>query len=125
MNEPWEVQHNGHFAWYQRALLIGDFAPGLTPRADFIVWSDGRSANPDGAPQCETCAMIPDVDKLIAVEIATGDSHFLAPFRAGLQKWPKPTDVSNCWWCNTTGAGATTSPPLCEQCQEYLAGRKV
>jgi len=121
---PWELEHNGHFAWYQRALLIGDFAPGLTPIPDFVVLSRGRSANPDAPPVCETCRVVPDVKELIAIERATGESHYLAPFRKGLTKWPKPTASTSCWWCNSPRVAAASSPPLCEQCQVHLAGRK-
>ena len=120
---PWEIEHNGHYAWYQRSLLIGDFAPRLEPSPRFIVYADGLVADPRVAPSCETCGAVPETNELIAVEINTDDSHFLAPFRAGLAKWPKPTAPTNCWWCNTKRSGAATTPPLCEQCQAYLAGR--
>ncbi len=122
---PWEVEHNGHFAWFQRSLLIGDYAPGRVPSSRFVVYDDGRAASPLEAPKCETCGDVPETNELIVIETTTGDAHFLAPFRSGLRKWPKPTDTKTCWWCNTAGAGAPTSPPLCEQCQAYLAGRKI
>ena len=122
---PWEIEHNGHFAWFQRSLLIGDFAPRLVPLTRFVVYTDGRAADPRTEATCETCSDVPTTNELIAVEAATGDSHFLAPYRAGLAKWPKPTDPTNCWWCNTKRRGAATTPPLCEQCQKYLAGRKA
>ena len=123
---PWEIEHDGHFAWFQRSLLIGDFAPRRVPLSRFVVCADGRAADPRTEPTCATCGATPRTDELIAVERATGDSHFLAPYRSGLAKWPKPTDTKkNCWWCNTARSGAETTPPLCSQCQEYLAGRKL
>ncbi len=123
MRNEWEIEHNGHFAWFQRSLLIGDFAPGLVPRSDFVVDVAGRAADPMAPVQCDTCGAVPETNELIAIESATRDSHFLAPFRAGHAKWPKPTPTETCWWCNTPRASATAQPPLCGQCQAYLAGR--
>lgn len=123
MSWEWTIEHNGHFAWFQRALMIGDLAPGLEPRGDFVVYADDRCADPELAPRCATCGEVPATNELVAIETATGDSHFLAPFRQGLRKWPKPTPRDSCWWCNTPRAGATGSPPLCAQCEAHLAGR--
>jgi len=118
---PWEVEHNGHHAWFQRALLIGDFAPGLVPVPWFVVYADGRAASPLDPPKCATCAAVPATNELIVIEIATGDSHFLAPTRSGLKKWPKPTDPKTCWWCNSPRVGAASSPAICEGCAAHLA----
>lgn len=118
---PWEVEHNGHFAWFQRSLLIGDFAPGLVPVPWFVVYPDGLAADPRIDPTCVTCGEVPETNELIVIERATGDSHFLAPCRAGLKKWSKPTDPKTCWWCNSPRVAAASTPPLCEACAEYLA----
>lgn len=119
----WTIEHNGHFAWFQRSLMAGDFAPGRQPVSHYVIRPDGRADDPSVAPKCETCGKVPNVDDLIAIETATGDSYFLEPFRKGHRKWPRPTSLDTCWWCNTPNAGAVGNPPLCTQCAEHLAGR--
>lgn len=120
----WTVEHNGHFAWFQRAFMVGDFSPGREAAPFYAVGSDDRDFDPQLPPKCGTCGEVPKTDELIVVETKSGDAHFLAPFRKGLQKWPRPTDHSTCWYCNTAGNGAAEStPPLCRQCADHLAGR--
>jgi hypothetical protein len=102
----WVILHRGrdgelHHAWYQRALIKGDFKPGLAPRGDYIVDADGRAADPMVTPLCLTCHTIPDVDDLEPFERATGDDGFLIDFRLGRRPWPKPTDPLTCWHCNS------------------------
>ena len=121
---PWEIEHDGHHAWFQRALLVGDFAPGRVPSPRFVGYPNGH-AHPDVPPTCSTCGAVPETRDLVAVEIETDDSFFLAAFREGLKKWPKPTDPNTCWWCNSPRVDAETSPPLCVQCRDHLAGRNL
>jgi len=123
MSWEWTIEHHGHFAWFQRSLMIGDFAPRRVPIGNYIVRPDGRCDDPAQVPVCETCGEVPKTDDLIAIETATGDSNFLEPYRRGFKKWPRPTDPNTCWLCNSQRAGATGSPPLCEQCAAHLAGK--
>lgn len=104
----WEILHGGHHAWYQRALLRGDFRPGLIPCAHYIVDKEGRAADPTTTPTCETCGEVPDVNDLEAVERATGKAGFLESCRSGKRPWPEPTNPLTCWWCNI----ASTADPV-------------
>jgi len=115
---PWIVQHNGHVAWYQRALMIGDLAPGRTAAPWHVVYHDGRVAAPYESPVCPTCNAVPMTDELQVIEIATGSRMFLAPYRALQVAWPVPKEQKNCWWCNLPAPEGY--PPLCEGCENHL-----
>lgn len=109
----WQIEHNGHLAWYQRALISGDFKPGLTPQATYIVDADGRYVDPATTPTCATCGEVPDVDDLDAVERVTGRRDFLDGYRSGLDPWPAPTDPAKCRLCNCGPAGDAGLCPTC------------
>ena len=94
----WAVEHAGHPAYYMRALLPGDFAPGRSPAGRHALQLDG--ARPATTPLCGTCEAAPSPEDLEPVERSTGDRGFLEVFRTGRAKWPKPTDESTCWECS-------------------------
>jgi len=96
----WDILHNGHHAWYQRALIAGDFKPGLTPRGDYVVDEAGRAGDPAHVPHCATCGEVPDVNALEALERASGKTDFLEEYRSRRREWPAPTSALTCWWCN-------------------------
>ena len=118
MTEPWLVLHGNHRAWAQRAFMIGDFAPGQKPTAWYIVDSKGRWADPQSIPTCETCGVMPSVEALVVVEVATGIKDFLARAR-NIGRWPRPTDPKTCWACNCPGTGGL----LCSGCIKHLGRR--
>jgi hypothetical protein len=115
---PWAVFHIGHFAWHQRALLPGDFAPGRKVAAWHIVYPDGKVAHPYDSPKCSTCGVTPETSELEVVEKSTGERMFLAPYRALQRPWPQPKNPKNCWWCNLPAPPGR--PPLCDSCVEHL-----
>jgi hypothetical protein len=118
---PWLILHHGHTAWYQRSLLRGDFKPGLKPNSWYIVWMDGRAADPYEVPRCVTCNEVPRVQDLEPVEVVTGQHGFLDACRQGSQPWPRPTREDACWWCNTPGLHLVSErPPICRGCAEHL-----
>ncbi len=94
----WAIEHMGHPAFYLRALLPGDFAPGRSPAARHVLHLDG--ARDAATPVCGTCDKTPSVDELEPVERSTGDRGFLDAFRSGRAKWPRPTDPATCWECS-------------------------
>jgi len=134
----WVILHrdqNGdlHHAWYQRALLKGDFRPGLEPRADYIVDADGRAADPVVTPTCATCREIPHVSDLEPVERTTGDAGFLDDFREHRRPWPEATNPLTCWYCNgretadpakVAAAAAATRQAAREAAAAKKAGRR-
>lgn len=122
MSEPWLVIHNGHRAWAQRALMIGDFSPRhKVPAAWYVVDPEGHWADPTSTPVCETCGLVPPLDQLEAVEVATGDRGFLARSRM-LNRWPNATDAKTCWACNCPGAELVDGL-LCHGCSRHLGGK--
>ena len=114
----WTVKHHGHLAWYQRALVPGDFAPGLRPVADYVVEDDdGKAAAWYAEPVCRTCKKVaPRTEELDVLDDA--GRRPLARFRTGAARWPKPTAPGSCIWCQTPGAA-----PVCRTCAAYLVGK--
>lgn len=115
---PWHVFHGPHLAWRQRAVMVGDFAPGRLPSAWYVVDAEGRSADPVSVPTCETCGAVPKVESLTVVEVATGERSFLARVR-DMGRWPRPTDPATCWWCNCPGLEMANGL-LCVGCDAHL-----
>ncbi len=116
---PWLVAHLGHFAWFQRAVLAGDFRPDLRPRSEYVIRIDGRSEDPSGVePICSTCGLVPENDDLELFERATGTCGFLEPYRSGRLPWPPPTREDSCSWCNTPRLELAVEAPikLCFSC---------
>ena len=97
----WMIEHLGHVAWYQRALMRGDFSPGHRPLPNYVLQLDGRLADPDKTPKCGTCKKMPTVDELVPVDRSNGARAVLTPFRIGLEEWPPATDPETCYVCNT------------------------
>jgi hypothetical protein len=99
---PFVIMHNGHEAWYQRALLMGDFAPGLKPLPNYVITLTGEPVDPYSTPKCGTCKGSPATDDLLPVERATGRSNFLEAFRSGQIPWEKAgrTKAETCFYCN-------------------------
>ena len=62
---PWLILHREHVAWYQRALLLGDFRPGCRPRAEYVRLPDGTLPDPAEIPRCATCGEEPRVEDLL------------------------------------------------------------
>jgi len=116
---PWAVRHkvagDTHSAWRMRAFLIGDFAPGKAGRNDYVIERDNTPGDRTKRPRCETCDKVPQADDLIVVERATGDRHFLDPYRDGLRPWPPGTNDGRCWWCQTE-IGPKDKDDLCGSC---------
>lgn len=135
---PWLLQHNGHPAWYQRSLLIGDFAPGRRPIANYVLMLSGQLPEPYAHPVCGTCGVEPKSEDMLVVERATGDSSFFASFRSEERSWSRPTNSDTCWYCNgpmpvplmikyeefATVLGVTTlstaSIPCCPPCTGFV-----
>jgi len=99
---PWVVMHGEHPAWYQRSLIVGDFAPGRIPASNYAVSLDGDIFGPDERPFCGTCLAEPLTDELDVMERSTGNSSFLSLYRNPNHRlpWPPPTNPATCWYCN-------------------------
>lgn len=97
---PWLITHLGHDAWYQRALLTGDFAPGKAPVSNYALTLDGALPDPEAPMTCGTCGQTPSASDLNATDRATGKAEFLAAFRGGQARWLKGTDPATCAYCN-------------------------
>jgi hypothetical protein len=104
---PWLIQHHRndgqiHDAWYQRALICGDFAPGRRGvLATYIATLDGRIPGPNEALRCGTCNQRLQADDVDAVERITGETGFLRTFRLGRRPWPlTESREQNCYHCN-------------------------
>ena len=100
----WAVEHQGHPAFYLRALLPGDFAPGRAPAPRHAATLAGEQFPERKAVTCGTCKQAPDVEDLEPVERATGHRGFLAVFRRGDHPWLRPTDPASCWLCAAQSA---------------------
>jgi hypothetical protein len=98
---PWLILHNDHPAWYQRALLPGDFAPGRMPMPNYILTLTGEIPKL-GQVRCGTCKKKPAVEDLEPVERTTGQTGFLDRYRYGRRPvpWPEGLNPTNCWNCN-------------------------
>lgn len=122
----WRIEHLGHLAWYQRALVAGDFAPGRVPISEYIVDEFGRSANPLSTPKCLTCGVVPGVDDLQSEEVTTKRRGQLHRYRLLMGNpvrlpWPEPTDPTTCFWCNSpTAPVVTVGVRLCVGCAAHL-----
>ena len=129
----WAVEHEGpeepggdltittHPAFYLRALLPGDFAPGRAPSPRHVGTLTGDGV--EGVAKCGTCGEVPEVGALDVVERASGDRGFLAPFREGRTPWPRPTDPQSCWLCGGPSRLATREVgghKFCEGCASHL-----
>jgi len=100
----WLIKHNGHPAWYQRALVAGDFAPGSPLLVNYVLGLDEELPDPDVPLTCGTCGLVPDVNDLDAEERVTGEGGFLEAFRKPGMRWPsQKTDPETCWHCNRKG----------------------
>lgn len=95
----WGVQHKGHAAWFQRAVMAGDFGPGRLPLPRHVLTLDAVRLEENEKPRCGTCGEVPDSRDLEPVERSTGLGGWLRIYRAALKPWPKPTDPKRCWEC--------------------------
>ena len=127
----WAVEHQGHPAFYLRALLPGDFAPGRSPAPRHAATLKGDQCREKKPVTCGTCGRVPEAGDLEPVERRTGDVGFLRPFREGHGPWPRPTDPATCWLCGcppqvaylvleTPGGKAQA----CAGCEPYLKRRQ-
>lgn len=130
----WAVEHLGHPAFYLRALVPGDCAPGRLPLARHILTLDGDE---DAEAICGTCEQTPRAENLEAIERATGQTGFLGQYRAevdaGRRKWPTPTAPGSCWQCSNPKVradrdhqpkrkkGGRNKVKVCPQCESFLA----
>lgn len=108
----WAVEHQGHPAFYLRALLTGDFAPGRTPAARHVLGLDGYPPEQHKLVRCGTCGKVPRAEDLEPIERATGLRGWLDVFRQGKMPWKRPTDPSTCHLCSTPRV------PAVHQCRE-------
>lgn len=120
----WAVEHAGHPAYYLRALIPGDFAPGRTPAPRHVLQLDG-SRPAVGPVPCGTCAAIPDPAELEPYERRTGISGFLEGFRRGDSLWPGATSETSCWECSHPRIEAEVeidgqTVRTCGRCERHL-----
>jgi hypothetical protein len=123
----WAIEHRGHPAFYLRALMAGDFAPGRRPAARHARALDGSRVH--GDLLCGTCGAIPDSVELEPIERHTGQRGFLQERRVGRKPWPPATEASSCWECSNRRIPATedfaleegVTVKVCGQCAEHLA----
>ena len=106
----WAILHQGHPAFYLRALMPGDFAPGHRPLARHAVTLDG--SRPEEPLVCGTCELAPEPEDLEPIERATGNGGFLDEFRRGRTPWRTPTDPASCWLCSTKRLAANVPVTL-------------
>ena len=122
----WAVEHEGHPAFYLRALLAGDFAPERAPAPRHAATLDGVQHREGVVVTCGTCGQAPEVKDLEPVERSTGDRGFLTAFRTGRLRWPRPTDPATCWLCGdrTQKTEAAETPGgrarTCARCAPHL-----
>lgn len=127
----WALEHRGHPAFYLRALMPGDFAPGTSgPLARHVADLSGAQVAEGKPVTCGTCGQTfsdDDDDYWDVVERQTGALGFLDALRSGKVRWPGATDPAACWLCSaprkraylmveTPGGRARA----CEQCAAYL-----
>lgn len=117
----WSVTHLGHPAFYLRALMPGDFAPGHRPLARHAVALDG--SRPEEPLVCGTCELAPEPEDLEPIERVTGHGGFLDEFRGGRTPWRAATDATSCWLCSTKREAASQSVVL-ESGDEVLMCRR-
>ena len=125
----WAIEHQGHPAFYLRALMPGDFGPGCLPLPRHALALDGTV--PDEV-RCGTCGEVPGVAELEPVERATGQRGFLQALRSGRRPWPKATDPATCWLCCNPREKADRRAPVgpaggmvtvCAGCARHLEAR--
>ncbi len=127
----WLVLHRvdgrEHPAWYQRALLPGDFRPGSRPLPNYVLTLTGESPDPSETPTCGTCGLEPRVEDLEIVERTSGRRDFLLPFRDVRHpahiSWDRAgkTLPQTCYVCNCFGKLSQVGYILlCEACEENL-----
>jgi hypothetical protein len=118
----WAVEHRGHPAFYLRALMSGDFAPGQAgPLARHAFGLDGRQLE---VTMCQTCLAV-DLDPadLQPIERRTHARGFLDVFRARSERWKRPTDPNTCWLCSNPRVPAdhaVAGRSVCGGCAAYL-----
>lgn len=115
---PW------HPAWYQRAVMLGDFESGRRPLPNYVLRLDGTTPAPTETPSCGTCGAEPETDELNVVERATGKSNFLAPLRDGTVPWDRVghTRPETCYVCNSEGEQVPgVHIALCRPCEANLS----
>lgn len=126
----WAIEHQGHPAFFARALMPGDFAPGRGPLPRHLAGLDGAAV---AEARCGLCDEVPAPGDLEAIERNTGNRGFLAPYRTGRVRWPAATDPASCWQCSsrkepataTAELGGGTAVAVCEKCAAHLAhGRR-
>ena len=122
----WLVLHADHPAFYLRALMPGDFAPGRLPAPRHVRLLERPETGLPEEVRCGTCGEIPRAEDLEPVERQTGARGFLDAFRRGLAKWPQATRSESCWMCSghapaTEQASARgTDITVCAGCAKHL-----
>ena len=129
----WLVEHDGHEAFYLRALMAGDFAPGGDgPDERHVLHLDGKAPTVGQALKCGTCHKTMKTEDLVPVERVTGNRRALDVFRSRRAAWPKKTDPTSCYLCGQRKATKRSTDekirgrrvPLCRNCNRHVAGRK-
>ncbi len=123
----WAVEHEGHPAFYLRALLAGDFAPGRHPAPRHALGLDGGRPDQAAPLRCGTCGEVPRPEDLEPVERTTGDRGHLGEYRARRVPWPRPTDPGSCWLCSDAARRTTSEREtpagrvrLCDGCAKHV-----
>ncbi len=123
----WQVWHapdgvQPHRAFRLRALLIGNFRPGRVIRGFMVIAPDGHPPRPLTDPvKCQVCDLVPDVNDLAVECRITGQRQWLAPYRRGLRKWPRPRWEDRCWWCQAPDSDVYADG-LCPRCTSLRDG---
>ena len=126
----WAVEHLGHPAFYLRALLPGDFAPGRGPAPRHTLIASGQAAE-GRSVVCDTCGVEPRPEDLEPIERTTGHLGHLAAYRAGRVSWPRATDPASCWLCSSPAQRAylivetsVGKVRACEGCARHMSREK-
>ena len=123
----WAVEHNGHPAFYLRAFMAGDFAPGCAPLPRHVLDLDGEEVE---TVRCGTCRQSVAGEDLLPIERSTGLSRFLDVYQTRRAPWPKPTDPGTCWECSTRKTAPSAEidkswgkVKVCPNCAAFDAAR--
>jgi hypothetical protein len=131
---PWAILHRApdgsmHLAWYQRAMIVGDFNPAKKPLPNYVTYPDGTSPGPDDTPVCTACQVAPANADLDPVDRATGQYGFLEMYRDQRRPDWRPwrmapvTDPNTCYVCNFKMKPGDYDGriKLCSTCADNLA----
>ena len=99
---PWVVLHEGHPAWYQWCLMVGDFAPGKKPLPNYVLRLDGVRPSAHENLKCGTCGKPVKTEDLDVMERSTKKMGWFDNYRRGKKDWQQAsiTIPDTCYHCN-------------------------